>query len=235
MCDPVTATLAAVSAAGTVGSVLEGQSATKAQNKARNAAYETFAGRVQPLQEQASTRSSETTAGFDKGVQESQYAAEGAKLSEALRQAITPAQSMNDLRAGEHQMVKDAYTQGLADAEEKAQQYAGTMGQMGAWSNNRFLNDVLIGRAGQDIGLLSNKAQGWELPFQAQLAAAETAGQGSRTMGGILSGIGTLAGIGAGLSAGGAFGSGGAAYPGAGTYGMNPSASTHWSAGGGWH
>lgn len=212
MCDPVSGTLAVASLLSTAGGYMANQQAQRQQKKAMNNAVGAYNDRLDDLQGQASQQVQQGIDSMDVQRQGVQREGEEQRHLSAILNNITPATASADATSSDQpRVVQDAYSRAMGDANTEAQANATRQARLNAWQGNSFLNDILLGRTGQEIGKLSNFAAGWQPVYQAEMAAAQQKGGGMRTLGSILQGVGAVTGLASGAAAAGMFGGAGSA------------------------
>lgn len=197
--------------AASAGGMAANHMANEDVKGAMSDANDSYTERTNRLQDQNTQNLRDTLDGMTvpKNIEDTESAVDARQ--EAVRENVKPVASpLEGLPQGGNSVIDDAYQAAALESERAGISMGDRMARMGGWQDNRFLKDLAISRNALETQKLNNFQQGWGTVLQQDLANAQNAGGGKRTLGSILSLTGMGLGLGAGMMGGGLFGLGGA-------------------------
>lgn len=165
-------------------SVVANNAAARKDRSARKKVMRAENARQQEMQDQASRINKDTIEEFDRGNQEQNIAAQAQKRERFIQEHMPDGDTTSiPVSEGAPMTVKSDLGKRIADALSYGRGHATRMAKLGSYGANQFDNNVTLGRAGIDLGRINNTSQRSQNIAQNELMAANSAGDGLRTLG----------------------------------------------------
>jgi len=207
MCGPAAIPMA-IAIGSTVASGLAKQKQQEEIQSAMNSAGDNLDSRTADVQNKADAQLADVLKQFDINAQTTNLNQVVDSRQEMMTGNLTQETPVSSMAGEKSDVVKAEFDRKMGDAYDQGRDDTERMATLGAWQNNRFLNDIAVSRSAQEIGKLSNFAQGWVPVYQAEMQKAQGAGGGWGQLSDVFKGVGMAASMYGGMAGAGAGASG---------------------------